>query len=104
MSPWPATRGRYGGRRQGDRVMTSQPQLVVFRRPGCGYCMRLERALDAADIAYRHRDIWEDDEAAAFVRSVNHGAETVPTVVLAGEVIVNPEPATLLALIDALTA
>ena len=37
-------------------------------------------------------NIWEDPEAAAFVRSVADGNETVPTVVIDGHPIVNPAP------------
>ena len=46
---------------------------------------------------YGRRDIHEDPEAAAFVRSVNDGDETVPTAVIDGtDVRVNPKPADLL--------
>jgi hypothetical protein len=37
-------------------------------------------------------NIWKDPEAAAFVRSVAGGNETVPTVILHGEAVVNPPP------------
>ena len=40
-------------------------------------------------IAATH-NIWEDAEAAAFVRSVASGNETVPTVVVNGRAMVNP--------------
>jgi CYTH domain-containing protein/glutaredoxin len=68
-------------------------EAVVYERPGCGYCLRLEHALE--DLAERvHRvDIWQDEAAAAFVRAVNAGAETVPTVVVGAEVWTNPDPA-----------
>ncbi|MEV7779675.1 hypothetical protein [Kitasatospora sp. NPDC088351] len=35
-------------------------------------------------------NIWRDPEAAAFVRSVADGNETVPTVTVAGRAMVNP--------------
>ncbi|MER7209439.1 hypothetical protein ABT340_20445 [Streptosporangium sp. NPDC000239] len=40
----------------------------------------------------RHSEvnIWKDPDAAAFVRSVADGNETVPTVTVAGETMVNP--------------
>ena len=72
-------------------------RLVVYRRDHCGYCWALERALRAARVDYDRRDIYADPEAAAFVRSVNDGNETVPTVVLSnGEVRTNPKPKELL--------
>ena len=71
--------------------------LVVYRRDHCGYCRSLERALRAAGVDYDRRDIYADPEAAEFVRSVNNGNETVPTVVLGnGEVRTNPKPKELL--------
>ena len=71
--------------------------LAVYRRDNCGYCWKLERTLRAAGVEYDRRDIYTDPEAAAFVRSVNDGNETVPTVVLpSGEVLTNPRPRDLL--------
>lgn len=71
--------------------------LAVYRRDHCSYCWRLERALRAAGVDYDRRDIYADPEAAAFVRSVNEGNETVPTVVLSnGKVWTNPPPKELL--------
>jgi mycoredoxin len=58
--------------------------------------MRLEGALARAGVEYQRRNIWEDDEAAAFVRSVNNGNETVPTVVIGDEYLTNPSTATVL--------
>jgi hypothetical protein len=37
-------------------------------------------------------NIWDDPEAAAVVRQVTGGAETVPTVVVGGRAMVNPSP------------
>lgn len=64
--------------------------VVFYWRPGCGFCMMLQRGLDGRGIDYDARNIWTDDEAAAFVRSVAGGNETVPTVVVGGTAIVNP--------------
>ena len=71
-------------------------RLIVYRRDKCGACWALERRLSAAGVEYERRDIWADPEAAAFVRSVNGGDETVPTVVIGDTVRVNPKPASLL--------
>ena len=70
----------------------SADRLTVYRRPGCGFCLRLERTLERAGIQYGSHDIWRDPQAAAFVRSHNDGNETVPTVVIDGEVFTNPDP------------
>ena len=66
--------------------------VVVYWRPGCPYCSRLQRAIgDRAD-AVTWVNIWEDDDAAAYVRSVNDGNEVVPTVVMGGIAVTNPNP------------
>ena len=67
------------------------PDPVTFYwRPGCGFCTMLRSRLEAAGVLLDERNIWEDDDAAAFVRSVARGNETVPTVVVAGSALVNP--------------
>jgi glutaredoxin-like protein len=69
---------------------TDAPALTVYWRPGCGYCARLRRQLDRAGLSAHWVDIWQDARAAAFVRSVANGNETVPTVVVAGRAMINP--------------
>jgi mycoredoxin len=44
-------------------------------------------------------NIWENQEGAAFVRSVTGGDETVPTVRIGTQSLVNPSPRHVLALI-----
>jgi mycoredoxin len=86
----------FGGNDSG-KVAAMTATLTVYRRDYCGYCMRLERALRKAEVPYERRDIHQDPAAAEFVRSVNNGDETVPTVVLGnGDVRTNPDPAKLL--------
>lgn len=81
------------------------PELVVYRRPGCPYCARMRRVLNRHGIIHTEIDIWENPDAAAFVRSVADGNETVPTVVLktaaAQQQWVNPHPKTLIATVQA---
>jgi glutaredoxin len=69
---------------------TDGGDVIFYWRPGCGFCAVLRRRLEGAGVALDERDIWEDDEAAAFVRSVARGHETVPTVVVRGKALVNP--------------
>tara|TARA_Y100000780_G_C13503305_1_gene346964 strand:+ start:364 stop:618 length:255 start_codon:yes stop_codon:yes gene_type:complete len=71
--------------------------LVVYWRPLCGFCQRLLEALEAAGIRPELHDIWEEPEAAEFVRSVNGGKEIVPTVVVGGTAYTNPPPDQLVA-------
>ncbi len=69
----------------------SQP-VTVFWRPGCIFCARLRRDLSRSTVEFTERNIWVEADAAAFVRSVNRGDETVPTVVVGNTILVNPRP------------
>lgn len=62
----------------------------MYWRPGCGFCSTLRSDLDAAGIEYDRINIWEDPDAASFVRSVARGYETVPTVTVGEAAMVNP--------------
>ncbi len=53
--------------------------LTMYSTSWCGYCHRLKAQLDREGIGYQVVDIEADDEAAAFVRGVNGGNQTVPT-------------------------
>lgn len=78
--------------------------VVVYWRPGCPYCMKLRLMLRFGRPRPREVtevNIWQDPEAAAFVRSVADGNETVPTVTVAGRAMVNPSRRTLLSAIRA---
>lgn len=69
---------------------TGAPDVVLYWRPGCMYCWLLRRGLRREGVHPDERNIWDDPEAAAFVRSVAGGNETVPTVVVDGAALVNP--------------
>lgn len=64
--------------------------VEFYWRPGCPFCSMLERDLNAAAIPLAKRNIWDDPSAAEFVRSVANGNETVPTIFVGGEAMVNP--------------
>ncbi len=64
----------------------------VFWRPGCGFCALLERQLRRSGLELRMRNIWDEPEAAAYVRSVARGNETVPTLRIGAVSLVNPDP------------
>ncbi len=64
--------------------------VVVFWRPGCSFCASLLYQLEETDLPVAKVNIWEDERAAATVRSIAGGNETVPTVVVGGAAMVNP--------------
>jgi mycoredoxin len=77
-----------------DRSSTEHDELpdaiTFYWRPGCGFCRMLERDLLAWGVPLDRRNIWEEPEAAAAVRAVANGNETVPTVVVGPVSMVNP--------------
>jgi mycoredoxin len=70
--------------------MTTSPPVTVYWRPGCGFCSSLVRGLERQELDFDRVNIWEDEEAASFVRSVADGNETVPTVRIVDLALVNP--------------
>lgn len=71
--------------------MMDEAQTIDFYwRPGCIFCMSLERSLGNQGFRLAKRNIWEDEAAAAHVRSVAGGNETVPTVTVGEVSLVNP--------------
>ncbi len=69
-----------------DRV----DSVDFYWRPGCGFCMILDRSLSKAGIPLSKHNIWDDPADAATVRGHAGGNETVPTVVLDDIAMVNP--------------
>lgn len=66
--------------------------VTIYWRPGCAFCQRLRLVLWFRRLPARWVNIWDDPDAAAFVRSVANGNETVPTVTIDGHSFVNPPP------------
>lgn len=73
--------------------MTGQHPATVYWRPGCPYCSRLLGDLDRIGLPIHKINIWTDPAAAATVRSIADGNETVPTVVVGDRRMVNPRAA-----------
>ena len=70
---------------------TNQINAVDFYwRPGCGFCMMLERSLGKAGVPLEKFNIWDDPNHASTVREHANGNETVPTVVIDDVAMVNP--------------
>jgi mycoredoxin len=75
-------------------------EVVVYWRPGCPYCARLLAGLRGRR-GWLRVNIWQDPDAAAFVRAHNDGDEVVPTVLVGDETWTNPEPARVRAVLGA---
>ncbi len=74
---------------------TAEPHLpiTVYSRPGCPYCYLLRRGLRRRGLTFTEINIWTDPQAAAAVRAVADGNETVPTVHVADQWLVNAKAA-----------
>lgn len=90
--PLPAKMWLPRGVSEANGRTTGSSTAILYWRPGCPFCMRLRLALWVRRLEVEQVNIWKDKEAAAFVRSVAGGNETVPTVVIGGETTVNPTP------------
>ena len=65
--------------------------LTIYSTSSCGHCHRLRAQFDRENIAYQVVDIENDPKAAEYVKSVNGGNETVPTVEFPdGSALTNP--------------
>ena len=65
--------------------------IVMYTKAWCGDCQRAKQFFLDYEIEYEEIDVDADEEAAAFVRSVNNGRETVPTIVFTDQsILVEP--------------
>ena len=55
--------------------------FTMYSTPWCGYCHRLKSQLDREGMSFEVVDIEQHPEAAELVEAVNHGNQTVPTLV-----------------------
>ncbi len=75
--------------------------VVMYWRPGCGFCSVLERQMTRRELSFEMRNIWDDPAAAEFVRSVARGREVVPTLTIGNAALVNPSIDEVLAVLSA---
>ncbi|MEZ5407494.1 MAG: glutaredoxin domain-containing protein [Acidimicrobiales bacterium] len=80
-----------------DEAAAEGGVVTMYWRPGCMFCAALRRRMRSAGIPFTEVNIWDDPSAAAFVRSVAGGNETVPTVSVGATAMVNPPVSRVLA-------
>lgn len=69
---------------------STQP-LIVYGRPNCPSVPPVLRLLETAGVVYQYVDIRQDYEAAARLRTITGGHESVPTLVFPdGRTLVEP--------------
>ena len=82
---------------------TTTATFTMYSTPWCGYCHRLRSQLDREGVTYEVVDIEQHPEAADIVEQVNHGNQTVPTLVYSdGSAQTNPSVAEVKAKLAAL--
>ena len=64
--------------------------IDFYWRPGCPFCMGLERNLNKLNVPLNKKNIWDNPADAATVRQHANGNETVPTIVIDDVAMVNP--------------
>jgi glutaredoxin-like protein len=69
----------------------SDTTIIVYGTTWCGDCRRARRFLQNHQIDYEWINIDQDREAEAYVREVNHGNRSVPTILFPdGSILVEP--------------
>jgi mycoredoxin len=71
----------------------NEQKIKMYVTTWCGDCRMAKRWFDAHGIAYESINIEEDDKAAEYVKHVNQGYRSVPTIVFPdGSILVEPGP------------
>ncbi len=80
-----------------EDLYTSQPgQIILYGVNWCGDCRRARRVFSEQAVNYVDIDIDQDPKAAEFVRSLNNGFQSVPTIVFPdGSRLIEPDSVTL---------
>jgi mycoredoxin len=78
-------------------VENAQTEIILYGTSWCGDCMQSRRVLDQNGIKYKYIDIDLDVEGEKFVKTVNKGNRSVPTILFPdGSTLVEPSSSTLL--------
>ena len=66
--------------------------IIVYATSWCPDCRRAKKFLDAHGIPYDYVDIDKNREGHAYVKQVNHGNRSVPTILFPdGSILVEPD-------------
>ncbi len=66
-------------------------QIVLYGVTWCSDCVRARRVFEKNDVEYIDIDIDKDPQGATFVKEINKGSRSVPTIVFPdGAILVEP--------------
>jgi glutaredoxin 3 len=54
--------------------------IVIYTRPGCGYCSLAKQLIDSKGKEFTEYNIWAKDEYKADMTKLTGGANTVPQI------------------------
>lgn len=75
----------------------AETPIIMYGTTWCGDCRRARRIFERHNIPYEWVNIDQDCDAEAYVKQVNHGNRSVPTIVFPdGSLLVEPSNAQLL--------
>ena len=76
-----------------QQFSANEQTIKMYVTTWCGDCRMAKRWFDAHGIAYESINIEENDRAAEYVKRVNRGYRSVPTIVFPdGSILVEPTP------------
>jgi mycoredoxin len=79
-----------------DLFSLSPKTTVVYTKSWCPDCRRARRVIMDFKHPFFEIDISGDDQAREFIRQINHGNESVPTIIFPdGTILVEPKNAAL---------
>ncbi len=65
-------------------------QIIIYGAGWCADCASVKAYLDKKSIPYEYKDVESDEAAKQEMFAKNDGADTIPTLVIDGEVMINP--------------
>jgi mycoredoxin len=65
--------------------------IVMYSKSWCPDCRRARRVITESKVPFTELDVTNDEKARAFVRGINNGNESVPTIIFPdGSILVEP--------------
>lgn len=66
-------------------------RIVMYSKSWCPDCRRARRVITESKVPFTELDVTNDEKARAFVRGINNGNESVPTIIFPdGSILVEP--------------
>ena len=74
-----------------DHYTLTPTRIVMYATEYCSDCMRAKRFMQTNNIPYLHISLEGDLEATEFVKQINNGYHSVPTIIFPdGSILVEP--------------